>query len=199
MFGIGSFAEAYSVIDWNGVVFRSWYLFGAMLTAAWIGQGTVYLLAPRRVANVALAIVLLLTAVGTYGIGALSLDPAGFETDVSLAEQYREIMPEGAWVRGMTPLFNIYGLVAIVGGALYSAWMYWRRRSHPNYVWGNILIAVGALSIGFASSLTRLGVGEFLYLGELVAATLMFAGFQVSSQVAREKAPAVITSEATAG
>jgi hypothetical protein len=41
MFGIGSFAEVYSSVAWNDFVFRSWYAFGALLNAAWIGLGTV--------------------------------------------------------------------------------------------------------------------------------------------------------------
>jgi len=44
------------------------------------------------------------------------------------------------------------------------------------------LIAAGALSIGFASTLTRLGYGQFLYLGELLAAILMFIGFRVAAR-----------------
>ncbi len=185
MFGIGSFAEAASVIGWNSTVFKSWYLFGAMLNAGWIGQGTIYLLAKRRVANVALAVIIGVSLIGAYGVIVLPLDPTPFSTDVSLAESFRDIMPDGTWVRKITPLFNIYGLFALVGGAIYSAWLFWRKRSHPNRMWGNILIAVGALSIGFASSLTRLGNGDFLYLGELIAAAFMFAGFVVASQQAK--------------
>jgi hypothetical protein len=103
---------------------------------------------------------------------------------MSLAEQYREIMPKGAWVRAMTPFFNIYGLIAIVGGAVYSAWLFWRKRALPNRMWGNILIAAGALVIALAGTLTRLGIGDFLYVGELVAASLMFTGFRLASRPA---------------
>jgi len=44
------------------------------------------------------------------------------------------------------------------------------RRLHqmPNRVIGNVFIAAGALLIGPASTLTRLGYGQFLYLGELL-------------------------------
>lgn len=183
MFGIGSVAEAFSAVAWNDLVFRSWYLFGAMLNAAWIGQGTVYLLAHRRAAHVSLAVLVALSAVGAYGMLTLPLDAAAFSPDKSLADQYRQILPqEGAWVRGLTPFFNIYGLITLVGGAIYSAWLFWRKKSLPNRMWGNVLIAVGAISISFASTLTRLGFGGLLYLGELVAAAFMFAGFLLASQ-----------------
>jgi hypothetical protein len=155
MFGIGSFAEAFSAVVWNGPIFRSWYLFGAMLNAAWIGQGTVYLLAKPRAAHLITVVVVLLSLVGTYGLVTLSLNAEAFSADVSLAEQYKEIMPKGAWVRAMTPLFNIYGLIAL-----------------------------GALVIALVGTLTRLGIGDFLYVGELVAASLMFTGFRFANRPA---------------
>src|SRR5512147_1290246 len=47
MFGAGSFAEAYLSLSWNKWVFFVWYLFGAALNAAWLGQGTLYLLVKK--------------------------------------------------------------------------------------------------------------------------------------------------------
>ena len=194
MFGIGSFAEVYATVSWNSPLFYSWYLFGAMLNAAWIGQGTVYFLARRWVAHASVLVLIVLSLIGTYGVITLTLDSEIFTTDLTLADQYKDIMPSGAWARAMTPLFNIYGLVTLVGGAIYSSWVFWRRRIAPNRMWGNILIAVGALSISFASMLTRLGYGELLYLGELVAAALMFAGFIMATRRPVRPAPMPVSS-----
>lgn len=94
----------------------------------------------------------------------------------------RGILPLGTPVRLTTPFFNIYGLLTLVGGAIYSAYLFWRKRVMPNRVVANVLIAAGALLIGFASTLTRLGYGEYLYLGELLSAILMFAGFQLAAK-----------------
>ncbi|MBI4329246.1 MAG: hypothetical protein HY685_05225 [Chloroflexi bacterium] len=187
MFGIGSFAEAYSILAWSPTVFLAWYLFGAMLNAGWIGQGTIYLLAKRPFAHVSAAVLVVLSLVGMVGMLTLPLNTAGVAAPVILSELYREILPTGAWIRSLTPIFNIYGLVALVGGAIYSAWLFWRKKTLMNRMWGNVLIAVGAISIGSASSLTRLGIGEYLYLGELIAATLMFAGFLLATQRAPER------------
>src|SRR3989337_212805 len=118
-----------------------------------------------------------------------NLDAAGFRPTLAISEQYRDIMPsiaDGAYVRLATPFFNIYGLITLVGGALWSAWLFLRKKVLPNRVLGNVLIAAGALSIGLASTATRLGYGQYLYLGELVAAALMFAGFRVASAPATE-------------
>lgn len=109
----------------------------------------------------------------------------------------RGILPLGSPVRLTTPFFNIYGLLTLVGGALWSAFLFWRKRVLPNRVIGNVLIASGALLIGSASTLTRLGHGQFLYLGELLSAILMFVGFRVAArpqpepEMAAQPAPAV--------
>jgi hypothetical protein len=101
----------------------------------------------------------------------------------------RGLLPLGSPVRLTTPFFNIYGLLTLVGGAIWSAYLFWRKRVLPNRVIGNVLIAAGALLIGSASTLTRLGYGQFLYLGELVSAILMFAGFRFAARPQPAEAP----------
>jgi drug/metabolite transporter (DMT)-like permease len=111
---------------------------------------------------------------------------------VAISEQYREIMPaidQGGTVRLTTPFFNIYGLITLVGGALWSAWLFLRKRVLPNRVLGNVLIAAGALSIGAASTLTRMGYGQLLYLGELFAAVLMYVGFVMAGKPSTVEEP----------
>jgi hypothetical protein len=58
---------------------------------------------------------------------------------------------------------------------------------------GNVLIAAGALSVAGVGTLARLGAGQYLYLGELLAATLMFTGFLLASQRPATPRPAVAT------
>ncbi len=197
MFGAGSFGEAYLALAWNRWVFFVWYFFGAVLNAAWIGHGTVHLLFRKRGVR-SLTVVLILGSLAALALMLQvmpRLDASGFTPSLPISEQYREIMPparEGGTVRLTTPLFNIYGLITLVGGALWSSYLFWRKRVMPNRVVGNVLIAAGALSIGFASTLTRLGYGSLLYLGELIAAVLMFSGFLIAGrpEPAEEAAPA---------
>lgn len=187
MFGLGSFAEAYfSVAGWSPFVFFLWYLFGAALNAGWIGHGTLLLLVRKRWVN----IVTILLIVGSVAATVLMLrampllDGGQFNPEVAISQQYAKIMPaidSGGLVRLSTPFFNIYGLVTLVGGALWSAWRFLKKKVLPNRVIGNVLIAAGALSIAMASSLTRAGYGDYLYLGELLAAVLMYAGFALAA------------------
>jgi hypothetical protein len=182
MFGIASLAEAYSAVRWQPVVFRLWYLSGAMLNAAWLGQGTVFLLSRRaRLAWILLGLLIVGSLVGGYFVFRTPVDGTHFTVGAPLSAQYREILPPGATVRKLTPLFNIYGLLTLVGGALYSAWLVHRREDVPQRVVGNVLIAIGGLVLGFASTLVRLGWADYLYAAEFLAAASMFAGFLLAT------------------
>lgn len=222
MFGAGSFAEAYLAVTWNKWVFFVWYLFGAALNAAWIGHGTLYLLARRSWRHVVTVLLIAGSLYATYLMlqAMPKLDEAVFTAARPVSEQYgtkalkagetapagaltmtttyrgeevtavRGLLPLGTPVRLTTPFFNIYGLFTLVGGAIYSAYLFWRKRIMPNRVVANVLIAAGALAIGSASTLTRLGYGEYLYLGELLSAILMFVGFRMAAKPQPEEVPA---------
>src|SRR5512137_1430778 len=77
MYGLGGFCEwYYGRIGWNPLIFRLWYLFGALLVAAWLGQGTVYLLARRRWANVLMIVLVLASIYGLVRVFGAQLNPA---------------------------------------------------------------------------------------------------------------------------
>lgn len=197
LFGLGSFAEAYLALAWSGLVFYLWYLGGAVLNAAWLGHGTLKLLFNKKRWTQVVTVVLVVGSLAaTVLMFSTPLDASAFELGVPISEQYRNIMPPGAPVRMTTPFFNIYGLLTLAGGAIYSAYLFWRKRVLPNRVIGNVLIAAGALSIGFASSLTRLGSGEYLYIGELLAAVLMYLGFRAAAAPNAERVPEPVPASA---
>ncbi len=212
LFAIASFSEAALGLAYNALAFQLWYLCGAILSAAWIGQGTVFLMAGRAWGTRTLVVLGLATLIALGILVTTPLDPTYFSPARPVSDQYstREVgpndkipagatttqityqgkqitvvpglVPLGAPLRLTTPIFNIYGSIALIGGALYSVWQYWRKRQMGNRMVGNILIAAGALSIASASTLTRLGLGDYLFIGEFFAAVIMFAGFVVMSR-----------------
>lgn len=184
MYGIGSVTEAYYIaLGWNDLVFRLWYLFGAMLVAAWLGQGTVHLLVRNWVAPILTATLIILSIYGAWQISTASLDPNLIPSGESLSG--KAITSGGA--RSLTPIFNIYGTLTLVGGALYSAWVFWRQRILFWRMVGCVLIAAGALAPALGGTLSRFGLTEYLYLGEFLGATIMFVGFLLTI---RRAAPA---------
>ena len=85
---------------------------------------------------------------------------------------------------------NIYGTIALVGGALYSAYLFWRKSILFNRMLGNLLIAAGALMPAMAGSFLRLGLTDWLYVSEFIGVVLMYAGFALatSSNPVKEEA-----------
>jgi len=186
MFGIGSFAEAYLALAWNRTIFVMWCLFGAILNPAWIGQGTLYLLVKKRWVHVTTGILILASVVSTVLMFSIPINSSGFQLGTPISVQYKEfgIIPPDFFVRFLIPtiLFGTVGLILLAGGALYSAFLFWRKRVLPNRVVGNVLIAAGAISVATSSVLTGQGYGQYLYLGELLAAVLMFIGFRMAAK-----------------
>jgi hypothetical protein len=197
LYGLGTFAEFYSTFAWSPLVFRLWYIGGALLAAAWLGQGTVYLLVRRgNVAHYLAAGLIVASALAVIIMFTTPLDGSAFDIGVPLSAQYKEVLPADALVRRLTPLFNVYGTLWLVGGAAYSAWIFWRKRVLLHRVIGNVLIAIGALAPAIGGSLSRLGTTEFLYVSELLGAVLMFIGFLRATTPMAGREPASQTSGA---
>jgi hypothetical protein len=177
-YGIGGFCEFYyGAFGWNALIYRLWYLFGAILVAAWLGQGTVYLLAKEKWARILTIVLVLGSLYASYRIFSAQLDPSlmigSGHTGAELSGH--AIVTDG--VRVLTPFFNLYGTVALVGGAAYSSFIFWRKRVLLHRALGNVLIATGAMLPAFGGLFSRLQVPGALYLGEFLGVILLFLGF----------------------
>jgi len=175
LYGLGTLTEALtSIIGWNEPIFRTWYVAGALLGAGPLAQGTVYLLLAKRAADrLAVALVTYVTIAAAFVVAT----PIVHE----LVEPNRlsgEVMA-WQWVRLFSPLVNLYAVVFLIGGAIWSAWKYWRRGDASSRVRGNVLIAVGAILPGIGGSFARAGVIEVLYVTELIGLLLIWAGYRV--------------------
>ena len=177
-YGIGGFCEGYfGAFGWNPTIFRLWYLFGAILVAAWLGQGTVYLLAKRTWAHSLMVLLALGSIFGLVRVFGAELDPTLMTTSLHTGSEMSGHAIVTPGVRSLTPFFNLYGTVALVGGAAYSAWIFWKKRVLLNRTIGNILIAVGAMLPAFGGTFSRMGLSGALYISELLGAIIMFIGF----------------------
>ncbi|MFQ6122577.1 MAG: hypothetical protein ACE5LA_05920 [Dehalococcoidales bacterium] len=157
-------------------IYRLWYLIGAIFVAAYLGMGTIYLLARRHVAHIVMTFLLIASFYAIFRVFTASIDLSALHGLSGRA------MPPT--VRLMTPFFNTFGTVALVGGAIYSAWVYWRRRLMPHRVVSNILIAVGAILPAFGGIHIRfIGTTQLFYLFELLGIIIIFVGFLRSREV----------------
>ncbi len=181
-YGIGTLSEVILGLTFNAFVLKVWYLTGAMLTAAWLGMGTVHLLI--RKGNTATFLTWVLAVISVFAFILILLAPVTSTTyDVThpASEQYKEIFSRSGLIILLTILLNIYGTLTLVGGAIYSAFLFWRKKILANRMFGNILIAAGALSPAMGGSFLRAGLADLLYLSELIGAILMFIGFLMAT------------------
>ncbi len=200
LYGLGTFTEALTTIfGWQEIIFRAWYISGALLGGAPLAQGTVYLLMTKRKAD------RLATALITY-VGVAAAFVVATPIVYDLVESHRlsgKVMAWG-WVRLFSPLANLYAVIFLIGGAIWSAWRYRRRGDAPSRVLGNVLIAVGAILPGVGGSFARAGTVEVLYVTELIGLLLIWAGYRaiagdrvISLHRAQQQAPAPSITETT--
>ena len=302
-YALGTAMEAaFGLFGWSPWIFRTYYLSGAVLTAAWLGQGTIFLLAKRWLPTASLVVLSLATLYGLYEVGRADLEPTfmsdrlvsmisadnsttsdqvlrlaaetvatpgGALMDVwarTIAEEAqidldqvtqapqrlgygvgkgdalvgtRALMEQQGIdvaqvatppspgsapiyvaqngrilgtilfapalelngsaivrtttnIRSLTPFFNVYGTLALAGGAIYSAYIFWRKRVLYDRMIGNILIGVGAMSPALGGTLSKAGFPTALYISELIGIMLIFIGY---TQAVKTDAPAPVPAQ----
>jgi len=193
-YGIGTLSEVILGFAFSSLMLKLWYLSGAMLTAAWLGQGTVHLLVRKR--GVALTMTGVLTAISLLAATLVLFAPltpaaASYNLTLAISSQYKDILTRGGLTIALTIFLNIYGTLTLIGGAIYSAIIFWRKRVLLNRMIGNVLIAAGALAPAMAGSFVNFGLPDLLYLSELIGVVLMYIGFvQTTTVPAGETNPA---------
>ena len=186
LYGIGTLSEVILGLTFSGIVLKLWYLCGAMLTAAWLGQGSLHLLMRQR--GVALTLTGVLAAVSMLAAFLLMQSPlsqgvSAYQINQPISSQYQSILTQSGLIIFLTILLNIYGTLALVGGALYSAYIFWRKHVLFNRMIGNILIAAGAFAPALGGSFIRIGLPDWMYVAELIGVILMYIGFRQATIV----------------
>ena len=195
-FGLGTLSEVVLGRIFSELMLKLWYLSGAMLTAAWLGQGTVHLLVRKH--GVAWTLTGILAAVSLLAAALVisaPLIPAASAYNVAqpISSQYKGILTRGGLTIALTIILNIYGTLTLVGGAIYSAVIFFRKHVLVNRMFGNILIAVGAMAPAMAGSFVTLGLADLLYLSELIGVILIFIGFLLATTPQKKETVPVAT------
>lgn len=173
-YGAGTVTESIHVLaGYSPVNFRVWYIFGALLGAAPLAQGTVYLLLKKRTANILSAVLVAVILTASMLVLLSPLKPVT-ETGGRLGGK----LLEWSYIRAITPFINIYAFIFLVGGAVYSAVLYYRTVIDKSKFWGNVLIASGGLLPGIGGAASKFGHIEVLYITEFIGICLIHAGYQ---------------------
>jgi hypothetical protein len=143
---------------WNEGVFRAYYLFGGLLTAALLGAGSLVGVGVRIAGPVALVYAGISVGVAI----AVPLEAPVSGTSIPDAQEHLALFP----ARVLAILGNVAGSLALIGVALVG----WRRRPV-----GNTLLLAGFAVAAAGSALAGLGAAEtaaFVAAG----AVLLYAG-----------------------
>jgi len=177
----------------SSAVFRLWYLTGAMLVPAYLGTGTVWLLAPRgfsRSVTIVLALASVVALVLALSVSMRS--PLANLADVGALTAKDPVTGVSffpAYVVVLTILLNTYGTIALVGGALWSVWQAWRQRvaaggpTARRRAFSNSLVAVGAILPALGGSLEATAIPQPHLWMLLIGLVVLFAGFVASAEV----------------
>ena len=150
--------------------YRLFYLFGAILNVAWLALGTMYLLARRRWADVSLVAVALLSLIAAYAVIAAPVD-------LTAAADSGRGFPNGSLARILAGVGSGLGSIVLIGGALWSAWIFFSKRHNGRRAIANVVIAVGVLIVAAGGTATFTGASGVLEAANLVGLSVMFAGF----------------------
>jgi hypothetical protein len=173
LFAVAAAGEAVAQRSgWNPTLFKLYYLAGGVLTVAYLGAGSAWMLLPRRGRDLLLGGLAVATLAAVVTIVLAPVD-----VHVLAAAHSGEPPANGA-LGGHAFLWavflNSFGTLFLVGGSLLSIVRRQRVRA-------NVWIASGALTVAAATGFSRTGDTSLVYLGELVGIAIMFCGFTLIS------------------
>lgn len=182
MFALATWALFAGVtLGWTGPLYRTFFLFGAILNIPFLALGSMFLVVGRRSGHVM-----------TIALGALT----AISTTLTLTVPFENPLPDSGiptdiFAAGFGPrLFAIIGgatgTLILVSLALVSAFRFWNR--DRQIVWGNLLIVAGTGAAAWRGTGLALGDAAGFALSLLLAVTSIWAGYKVAS--GRRRGPA---------
>ncbi|KAA3617937.1 MAG: hypothetical protein DWQ05_07785 [Calditrichaeota bacterium] len=175
-FGLGTLVESLTTLfGWNVIVFKMWYISGALLGGAPLALGTVYLLMNDSAAHRWMVAVISLIIIASI---CVSLSPILYE-QVEMTRLSGKVL-QWQWVRLFSPFINGFAFIFLVGGAAWSAWKYWKLGDKfKNRFSGNVFIAIGGLLPGIGGASARADFVEILYITEFIGLICIWLGYWI--------------------
>ncbi|HVL47727.1 MAG TPA: hypothetical protein VM889_04135 [Candidatus Thermoplasmatota archaeon] len=193
LFALASVLEAAVIASgWTVALYRVYFPVSASLVGL-LGIGTLARVGQPAVTRSAIGIFLALTALAALGQFTVPLEAS---TVVGAGDDARPLsewdadlgakaiaFPQPARVASL--LLNVLGGLALIAGALWSAW---KLRA-----WGLLLIGVGAMFPFLGGSLSTLGIADARTLAQLAGIIVMFAGYLAGEAAGRASRAAPAT------
>jgi len=166
---------------WTEGLFKAYYAAGGVLTVAFLGAGSAWLLLKQRARDLLLGGLLVAMVAAVI---AVALAPVEHGT-LAAASGVRP--PANSALLGHAFLWaialNSFGTLFLIGGSLLAIVRRQRVRT-------NVWIGAGALIVALSTGMSRAGTYSFVYAGELIGISLMFFGFRFAAGPLPKPAPA---------
>jgi len=166
--------------------FRIYYILGGALMPAWLGLGSIALIASARITRICLVILCVLSILAAVLISISNVDLHQLSQVAGTAGT--GILQNGAWLPTIITL-NSFGALAVAGVAIYSGWKLIRRQPNVagfrtnNLLWVNTLILLGVALISLAGSRARFfGAEGGFWLVMALGWVVFFIGVLLSSR-----------------
>ena len=82
-------------------------------------------------------------------------------------------------IKIFTIVINSYSLLFFVGGTIYSAFNYWKKKVSLNRCYGNLLIAFGGLLPGIGGAFMNFEYNAALYISEFFGIIFIYLGYMI--------------------
>ena len=155
LFALAAASEAIAQrAGWSPGLFRTYYLTGGVLTVAYLGAGSAWLLLPRRGRDVLVGALAVATLAAVVAVFLAPVDAKGLAHASSGRAPANALLGGHAFLWAIT--LNSAGTIFLVGGSLLSIARRQRIRA-------NAWIVSGALTVATATGLSRAGVTSLVY------------------------------------
>ncbi|MFL5624668.1 MAG: hypothetical protein ACJ788_03635 [Ktedonobacteraceae bacterium] len=161
--------------------FRLYYILGAALMPAWLGLGSIALVASARYTRICLAVLCVLSALATLLIASAPVDMTQL-SQIAGTPGAGILQPKiGAWLITII-ILNTLGVIAVVGVAIYSGWKMKFRQGAGHLLLANVLILAGDILNALAGTTARLGIKNIFWLVMVFGWTVFFVGVLLASR-----------------
>ncbi len=201
VYGAGAAAQFFATAGhWTQTDYRFWYLGGAILAAPYLGMGTYYLLGPRKWADRLMVFLGIFTAYAVvrmlstplapqplngkpaWSLGGLSLDQwFQHASNVDVVAGTHPLAPGD--IIFVIIVLNTLGAAALVVGAAWSAWKFYKTHQNPTRLLSMILLVIGGFAPAMAGTLTKTGNAHPFFILTFVGSVFLLAGYLVSIDV----------------
>lgn len=175
MFAVATWALfAGLTLGWSGVIYRTFFLLGAVLNIPFLALGSMFLVVGRRSGHVMTILLGALTAISTTLVTTIP-----FQRELPSSGIPHDMFASGFGPRLFAIIGGAAGSTILIVLALTSLIRFWRR--DRKIVWGNTLIVAGVLAAAWGGTGLALGEAGGFALSLLLAVTLIWAGYRTAS------------------